>query len=74
VAERVPPTVGVLTAVDDATCVLTTGSNSLDSLAAHLALIGVDFQILEPPELIDHVQAMAEHLARATRPRTPPPR
>jgi predicted DNA-binding transcriptional regulator YafY len=69
VAERVPPTVGVLDAVDDATCILTTGSNSLDSLAAHLALIGVDFQILEPPELIGHVRAMAETLARATRPR-----
>jgi predicted DNA-binding transcriptional regulator YafY len=65
VAERVPPTVGVLDAADDGTCTLTTGSNSLDSLAVHLALIGVEFEVLEPPELAEHVRAMAERLARA---------
>jgi predicted DNA-binding transcriptional regulator YafY len=63
VAERVPPTVGTLEAVDDSTCVLTTGANSLDALAVHLALIGVDFDVLEPPELMERIAAMAERLA-----------
>ena len=69
-AERVPPTVATLEAVDDETCVLTSGANSLDHLAVHLALIDVDFEILDPPALVDRVAAMAARLSRATRRRT----
>lgn len=48
VAELVPPTVGALEAVDETTCVLTAGSDSLDATVVHLALLGVDFEVLEP--------------------------
>jgi predicted DNA-binding transcriptional regulator YafY len=65
VAERVPPTAGVIEAVDAGTCVLSTGADTLDVLAVHLALIGADFRVLEPPELVDHVRAMAHRLRRS---------
>jgi predicted DNA-binding transcriptional regulator YafY len=67
-AERVPPTAGVLEAVDDHTCVLYSGSNSLDALALHVALLGVDFEAHEPPELLDHVRTLAARLGRAAPP------
>ncbi|MGH3663612.1 MAG: helix-turn-helix transcriptional regulator [Micromonosporaceae bacterium] len=65
-AERVPATVATLEPLDDASCVLTTGSHSLDSIAAHLALLGVDFDVWEPPELASRVRAMADRLTRAS--------
>jgi predicted DNA-binding transcriptional regulator YafY len=68
IADRVPPTVGVLKAVDAGTCLLTTGSDSLESIAIHLAWLGADFTVLEPPELIEHVRALADKLHRAADP------
>jgi predicted DNA-binding transcriptional regulator YafY len=65
VAERVPPTAGVIEVVDAGTCTLSTGADTLDLLALHLALIGADFEVLEPPELAGHVHAMAERLRRS---------
>jgi predicted DNA-binding transcriptional regulator YafY len=65
VAEQVPPTSGVIEPVDVDTCLLTTGADALDSIAFHLAWLGVDFTVLEPPELIEHVRALADRLRRA---------
>jgi predicted DNA-binding transcriptional regulator YafY len=67
VSERVSPTAGSLEALDHHTCRLHTGAHSLEYLAVHLALIGVDFDIEEPEELIDHVRRIGELFARATR-------
>ncbi|MGH9761211.1 MAG: helix-turn-helix transcriptional regulator [Blastocatellia bacterium] len=66
VAERVPPTVGVLEAIDDHSCMLHTGANSLSILAMHLALVGEDFVVHEPEELVQHIRKLAERFARAT--------
>ncbi len=65
IAQRVPPTVGLVEALDAHSCVLTTGSDSLDALAAHLMLLGTDFEVFEPPELIGHIRALADRLNRA---------
>jgi predicted DNA-binding transcriptional regulator YafY len=67
VAERIPPTIGVLEAIDERSCTLHTGSNSLDELALYVALLGHEFQVHEPPELVDHVHALAARLTRAAR-------
>jgi hypothetical protein len=29
-------------------------------------MLGVDFEVLEPPELVEHLRALAERLERAT--------
>nr|WP_255480284.1 YafY family protein [Quadrisphaera sp. RL12-1S] len=58
VQRRVPPTVGQLEAEGDDACVLTTGSDSLDAIAAHLAWLGVPFSVLSPPQLKAAVRSL----------------
>lgn len=65
-AERVPPAAGTLEAVDEHTCVLHTGATSLDTLSVYLALIGFDFEVREPPELVERIRWLAERFARAS--------
>jgi predicted DNA-binding transcriptional regulator YafY len=64
-AERIAPTVGVIEAVDRYTCLLHTGSNSLDELAIYVAGFGFRFRIQEPPELIAHLRDLAARLTEA---------
>jgi predicted DNA-binding transcriptional regulator YafY len=64
-AERVPPAAGTLEAVDGHTCVLRTGASSLDTLSLYLALIGFEFEVREPPELVDRIRSLAERFTRA---------
>ena len=66
-ADRVPATVGVVEAVDQQSCLLHVGSNSLDELALHVGLFGFRFQVHEPPELIAHLRELAARLAGAAR-------
>jgi predicted DNA-binding transcriptional regulator YafY len=73
IAEQVPPTVGAVEALGTSTCELLTGSDSLDALALHLAILGVDFEVVEPPELVDRIGVLAARLARAAQSATPPP-
>lgn len=65
IAGQMPPTVGVLKAAGQDSCLLTTGSDSLDAIAFHLAMLGTDFTVLEPPELIELVRVLAGRLHRA---------
>ena len=65
VARRSIPAAGRLEGVDQHTCVLHTGSNSLDELALYVALKGFDFQVLHPPELVPVLRALADRLGRA---------
>src|SRR5690606_14995825 len=65
IAQAVPPTVGIVEALDERACLLTLGANSLDVIAVHLAALGVDFVVLEPPELAAHLRTLADRLARA---------
>jgi predicted DNA-binding transcriptional regulator YafY len=64
--ERIPSALGSLEAVDDDTCVLRTGASSLDMLAVHLALIGFEFKVHEPQELVERIRWLAARFARAT--------
>jgi predicted DNA-binding transcriptional regulator YafY len=65
VAERTSPTAGRLEAAGPDACVLHTGSNSLDELALYVGLKGLDFQVLDPPELVSVLRALASRLGRA---------
>jgi predicted DNA-binding transcriptional regulator YafY len=69
-ADRLPPTVGAIEAVDERTCLLHTGSNSLDEIAIYVGLSGFRFQVHEPPELVTRVRELADRLAEAA---APPP-
>lgn len=65
IAERVPASAGVVEPVDDTTCLLTAGADHLEHLAVHLASIGVEFTVLEPPELREVLAGLSGRLARA---------
>ncbi|MTE18389.1 WYL domain-containing protein [Streptomyces sp. TRM43335] len=64
-AERVTPATGVLEPVDERSCLLRTGANSLQELVFHLLALGFDFEVRSPPALVRHVEVLAERLARA---------
>jgi predicted DNA-binding transcriptional regulator YafY len=66
-AERLPPTVGHLQADGEHACILHTGADSPDVLAIYVAILGAEFEILDPPELAEHVLALASRLTRAAR-------
>lgn len=65
VAERVPPTTGVVEAVDAVSCTLYVGANDLDGMAWHLGLLGFDFRVHEPPELVDRLRGVRDRVRRA---------
>jgi predicted DNA-binding transcriptional regulator YafY len=66
VQDRVPKAVGTLEPIDDDTCLLRTGSDWLGGLAVYVAEIGVDFEVLDPPEFAERVKLLASRFARAT--------
>lgn len=68
VVDRINPAVGVVTAVDRETCVLETGADTIDSLAVHLGLLGYDFEVADPPELVAYLRELAARYQRATQP------
>ena len=57
-----------LDAVDERTCRLRTHADSVETLAVMLAQLDVDFEVHEPPELVDHVRRIVDRWARATPP------
>ena len=71
VAQEMPATTGQLEAIDAHRCSYRTGSDSLWALtthvAAHIAALDVDFEIHEPPELIESFRKLAERAAQAVR-------
>ncbi|MGP3968102.1 helix-turn-helix transcriptional regulator [Streptomyces sp. 6N223] len=67
VAERLPPGIGSVEAVDDRTCRLTIGAGSPGMLAAWLGALETDFTVdpAEAPELADQLKALADRYRRA---------
>ncbi|MGD9996575.1 MAG: helix-turn-helix transcriptional regulator [Ilumatobacteraceae bacterium] len=62
VQRLVPPSVGVLEAIDEGSTLLTTGSDHLDAIAWHIGLLGVPFRVVEPDELRARMVDIAERL------------
>jgi predicted DNA-binding transcriptional regulator YafY len=65
VAERSTPTSGQITPVDDSTCELVTGTDSLHDLATYLSKFDLAFTVLEPPELRDLLRELAARYTAA---------
>jgi predicted DNA-binding transcriptional regulator YafY len=66
VINRINPTVGTVEMIDEYTCILDTGSDSIRTFAVYLSMLGVDFCVTEPPELVEYVQQLAGRYRRAT--------
>ncbi|MET0132324.1 MAG: WYL domain-containing protein [Kibdelosporangium sp.] len=67
VADRVPPTVALVEAVDSENCLLTTGGDSLDAIVLHLAILNLPFTPLEPPDLGARCAELADRLRTLVR-------
>lgn len=63
VRERVPPQVGRVEDDRDGWCVLAVGGDDLDWIAMHVARLGFETRVLEPPELREAVAALAQRVA-----------
>ncbi|MBF6214875.1 YafY family transcriptional regulator [Nocardia puris] len=64
-ADRIAPSVGMIEPIDAETCLLHTGSNSLDEIAVYVALFDFPFTVHEPPELVERVRTLAGRFAEA---------
>jgi predicted DNA-binding transcriptional regulator YafY len=67
IASRAPAHWGAIQRIDAHTCQYRTGDDDLRWLALRIAMLDVDFEVHEPPELIEHLRELAGRLSRATR-------
>jgi hypothetical protein len=63
---RMPPALSV-EPVDEQTCVINVGADTASHLAAWLAWLNADFEVTEPPELVDELRRLASRYRQATR-------
>jgi predicted DNA-binding transcriptional regulator YafY len=69
VAKKVPPYAGTIEPIDEERCEYRTGDDDIGWLALRIAMLGVDFEVHEPPELAEHLLLLARRLERAAAPR-----
>ena len=65
VRRRAPAHWGSIEPIDELTCEYRTGDDDLGWLALRIAMLGFDFEVQEPPELLEHLRALALRLERA---------
>ncbi|MCK2025347.1 WYL domain-containing protein [Microbacterium sp. SSW1-47] len=65
VLDRIHAAVGVVEPVDEEHCILVTGADSLDTIAAYIGMLMMDFTVESPPELLPRLQLLSERYARA---------
>ncbi|HET8780677.1 MAG TPA: WYL domain-containing protein, partial [Agromyces sp.] len=66
VLARINPAVGVVEAVSEGASVLVTGADSLDTIAAYIGMLNMDFTVESPAELVPLLRTLAERYARAS--------
>jgi predicted DNA-binding transcriptional regulator YafY len=64
-AGKVPAWCGVLEPVDDESCLLRTGAESVEGLVCQLILAGADFELVEPRSLLPKIRRVVQRLERA---------
>jgi predicted DNA-binding transcriptional regulator YafY len=67
VADRLPPSLGPVQAIDEHKCAVMLGSGDAEMLAVWLGALGQDFEfdLNEAPELADHLRVLADRYIRA---------
>ena len=65
VLARINPAVGVVEAVNDHACVLVTGADSVEIIAVYIGMLGLDFHVDGPPELVAQLGLVGERYRRA---------
>jgi predicted DNA-binding transcriptional regulator YafY len=67
ITSRIPNYWGAVEPIDANTCRFRTGDDDLGWLALRTAMLGVEFEVHEPPELVEHLRELASRLARSAR-------
>jgi len=65
ITSRLPAYRDAIEPIDAHTCEYRTGDDDLRWLALRIAMLGVDFEVHEPPELLEHLRVLALRLRRA---------
>jgi predicted DNA-binding transcriptional regulator YafY len=65
IARRIPAHWGQVKAIDSHSCEYLVRDDDLRWLALRVAMLDVDFEVREPPELVEHLRALGLRLARA---------
>ena len=71
IIQQLPPAITV-EPVDAHTCVVSAGADTPQILAAYLGMFDADFEVSEPPELVEHLRTLARRYKRAIA-KAPPP-
>lgn len=66
VRPRIPPAVGTVEEIDERTSVLAAGADEVETMAVYVGLLGLDFTVDEPPELVARLEEIAARYLRAT--------
>lgn len=64
-AQRIPPSAGMLEGLDADHCLMQCGAHALDLLVYWLLALDVDFEVLEPQALKDRLRAAGERVTRS---------
>jgi predicted DNA-binding transcriptional regulator YafY len=62
---RLPSAVHVIDEHDGGSCLVEVGSDTPELLAAYLGMLGADFEVTDPPELVEAVRILAQRYRRA---------
>ena len=65
VLSRIHAAVGIVESVDESTCVLVTGADSLEVIAVYIGMLGLDFKVTEPAGLVEHLRVLGRRYAQA---------
>jgi predicted DNA-binding transcriptional regulator YafY len=64
IIQQLPPAITV-EPLDEHTCMVSAGSDTPQILAAYLGMFDADFEVSEPPELVEHIRTLAGRYKRA---------
>jgi predicted DNA-binding transcriptional regulator YafY len=65
IAERIGRWVGTVEPIDDTTCTVDVGANTLETMAVYLGMLDADFTVIDPPELREHLRRLADRYERS---------
>jgi predicted DNA-binding transcriptional regulator YafY len=65
VLARINPAVGLVEELDDHRCVLVTGADSVETISVYIGMLGLDFRVTEPPELVERLRVVAHRYLAA---------
>ena len=65
-ASEVPRHWGTIEPIDAGTCEYRTGDDDLHWLALRIVMLGVDFEVHEPPELVEHLRELGARISRGS--------